>query len=277
MARYEPEEITTSKGTRYRVRWTDTNDRDRERRFPTKKAAQDFKAQVEADKSRGTYQDHSRGRTPFATVAEEWLQSLGDTSERTRNEYRRILTARVLPAFGSRSLASIKRSDADQFWQAMRAEGLRPQTIRRAWHPFQATLAYAVTEEYIARSPARGVKLPKDRGATRYKGRRLPWPDVQALAQAADALPRPALAPPPGLIVRLLATTGLRPAELAGLSIADVTTTDTAALLTVQRTRTLVKALGWVEGDPKTDTSREVVPGLVEVEVAVPHLSPAVW
>ncbi len=120
-----------------------------------------------------------------------------------------------------------------------------------------------MTEEYIARSPAKGVKLPKDKHTERFKGRRLTYPQVERLASASND-------PTNSLIIRLLATTGLRPAELAGLNISDVTTTPEAqaALLTVQRTRTLVKALGWVEGDPKTATSRRTVPLRVPQVVA---------
>ena len=101
------------------------------------------KAKVEADLSRGTYQDDRRGKMPLSEVADEWLASLTQAKPRTVSEYRRLLDSRVLPHFGrNRAVGSLKRSHVAACINALKAEGLRPQTISRAYHPLRAMLNF---------------------------------------------------------------------------------------------------------------------------------------
>jgi len=125
--------ITTRKGTAYRVKWRDLNGAFRERAVYGKREALAFKAQVEADLSRGAYTDDRRGRTPLAEVAEEWLAGLTQAKPRTVAEYRRLLDSRVLPHFGERrAVGSIKRSHVAPYVAALKADGLRaPAAVLR--------------------------------------------------------------------------------------------------------------------------------------------------
>lgn len=68
--------ITTSKGTAYRVRWTDPDDRDREKWLPSAGAARAFANEVETNKNRGVYVDPRPPKLTLEAAAEKWLGSL---------------------------------------------------------------------------------------------------------------------------------------------------------------------------------------------------------
>lgn len=187
--------------------------------------------------------------------------SLTQPKPRTVAEYRRLLTSRVLPHFGDkRTVGSIKRSDVAAYVNALKVDGLRPQTISRAFHPLRASLNYAVEEGYIAKSPASRVRLPDEQTLEmeRYEPRFLTWPEVERVAGECGWVE-----PMYRVIVRFAALTGLRPAEVAGLNVGDIAILGPRGNVTVRRTRTLVRGRSWVTGQPKTAGSRREVPLLV--------------
>jgi len=186
------------------------------------------------------------------------LAGLTQAKPRTVAEYRRLLESRVLPHFGERrAVGSIKRSHVAAYLNALRADGLRPQSISRAFHPLRATLNYAAEEGYIARSPAVKVKLPDEQTCEveTFEPAFLTWPEVERVA-AECAWVEPMY----GLVVRFSAATGLRPAEVAGLNVEDLHILGDRGEVAVRRTRTLTRGRGWVVGQPKTKTSRRSVP-----------------
>ena len=129
------------RGERWVVRWTDPDDRDREKWFPTKTAATAHGVEMESQKGKGTYADPRKGQAPLRQVADEWLNSLTRATPRTRAEYQRLLETRVLPHFGpTRPIATIRRPDVTAYLRALTEEGLRPQTIGNAYAPLRATL-----------------------------------------------------------------------------------------------------------------------------------------
>src|SRR3954453_16664738 len=68
--------VKTPAGT-YRVNWRDPAGRHRARTFRTKKEAQRFAAQVDADAARGTYVDpHAARRGLLREYAAQWLNGL---------------------------------------------------------------------------------------------------------------------------------------------------------------------------------------------------------
>lgn len=258
---------TTRKGTAHPVKWRDPNGAFREEWvYGGINKARARKAQIEADLSRGTYADDRRGKMPLSEVADEWLAALTQAKPRTISEYRRLLDSRVLPYFGrNRAVGSLKRSHVAAYINALKGEGLRPQTISRAYHPLRAMLNYALAEGYISVSPALRVKLPDDQAmeTTAFEPRFLAWPEVERVAAQVEWLH-----PMYGLIVRLTALTGLRAAEVAGLDIGDVSLLGSNGELRVRRTRTLTRGRGWVTSPPKTKRSRREVPILSSELVA---------
>ncbi len=192
------------------------------------------------------------------------MAGLTQAKPRTVAEYRRLLESRVLPHFGERrAVGSIKRSHVAAYVAALKADGLRPQTISRAFHPLRATLYYAAQEGYIAKSPAARVKLPDEQSLDMepFEARFLSWPEVERVADACAWIE-----PMYGVVVRFLALTGLRPAELAGLNVGDVHILGSRGEVSVRRT--LTRGRGWVTGTPKTGRSRREVPLLLPEQVA---------
>jgi hypothetical protein len=60
--------------TRYRVRYRDLSGRERSKTFTRRVEAEQFLAQTEADKVRGTWFDPNRGRRRFGDWAAEWWE-----------------------------------------------------------------------------------------------------------------------------------------------------------------------------------------------------------
>lgn len=248
----------TGKGTAYPVKWRDPDGRHRERWVYGKREAQKVKAGIEADLARGAYHDDRRGKITLAEVTDEWLASLTDAKPRTVAEYGRLLESRVLPHFGpKRMIGSIQRSHVAGYVNALKADGLRPETISRAFHPLRAALNYAAEEGYIAKSPAVRQKLPDDQSLdmVAFEARFLSWPEVERLAAECEWLH-----PMYGLVIRFAALTGLRPAEVAGLDVGDVHILGDRGEVAVRRTRTLTRGRGWVTSTPKTKRSTREVP-----------------
>lgn len=251
--------MATSKGTAYRVRWTDPDDRDREKWLPSAGAARAFANEVETNKNRGVYVDPRPPKLTLRAAAEKWLGSLTKATPRTLREYRRLLETRVYPHFdqGRRPLASIDREAVTGYVFALREAGVRPQTIANAYAPLRATLRHAAAEGLIPKSPAVGVELPdaKTLGVEEFAATYMEWPTVEAVADRAGAR-----APMFGLIIRLTACTGLREAELVGLEVRDVTIRARDGALSVRRTRTpdATAPGGWKVTTTKGRRSREV-------------------
>lgn len=89
---------------------------------------------------------------------------------------------------------------------------LAPNTIRRRVHALSSWFEYLIRQEEISSNPARGLPLPK-------RLRREPrYPIEQEVRQLLEA----AQTPLERVIIWLLATTGLRRAELLGLNLEDL-------------------------------------------------------
>ncbi len=250
----------TRKGTAYPVRWRDPAGRFKEKWVYGKRAAERECSKIEADLARGTYVDDRLGKKPLCDVADEWLASVTNAKPRTRAEYRRLLDTRVLLHFGHRrAIGSLKRSDVAGYVNWLAGEGLRPQTISRAFHPLRALLRYAAQEGNIRTSPAVRVALPDERALEQetFEARYLTWPQVESLAAELGAV-----ASMYATVVRLTALTGLRAGEVAGLNVGDVAILGDRGTLTVLRTRSLTRQRGWVTSVPKSKRSRREVPVL---------------
>lgn len=195
-------------------------------------------------------------------MAEEWLATRTKARPQTVATYRRILEQWVYPEFGARRIAAIKPADVGRFINGLktaetqpphRPHPLRPATIARIVGPLKAVLEHAVHEDYIRKNPADRVALPSedDMGVPEFRGRALAWEEVTAIAEKA-ALREPMF----GLVVRLLALTGLRAAELAGLRIDDYSP-------------------GWLRVDETRTRDREAPEGGAVQRAQVAHLAPS--
>lgn len=95
----------------YRARWRDPDDRDREKRFPTRRKAAEHLALVAADLQRGDYLDPSRGRMLVREVVAEWQAVQVTQRPKTLAGYDAALRTHVLPFLGDRQVASLSPHD----------------------------------------------------------------------------------------------------------------------------------------------------------------------
>ena len=233
--------------TTFVTRWRDPDGKQRKRSFRKKGDADRFAATVEADKLRGQYVDHRAGRVTLADFAEQrWLPSLVHVRPNTLDLYRAHLRNHVLPAFGSRSLASLRRQDCRTFVAALAAK-LAPATVATVYAVLRMVMQTAVDYGLIAANPCAKVPLP------RVEHRVVePLPAESVVALTAAMPPRYAVT------VWLAAGAGLREGEALGL---------TAGRVDFLRRRLHVEEqLQGVNGGPpslaplKTRASRRMVP-----------------
>lgn len=246
---------------RYRVRYRTPDHRQTAKRgFRTKREAETFAAEVEVRKARGEYVDASAGRLTVADAGEAWLNGRA-LSPGTLAAYRSSWKVHVLPRWGSTPLASIRFSEVEA-WVAQLSAVKSPTTVRRAHDILAGILDSAVRDRRISANPARGVTLPRKAARARVY---LNAAEVETLAGAAGEH---------GLIVRLLAYTGIRWGELAGLHVGDVNVL--RSRLVIRRSASLVAGSVQV-GATKTGRVREVpVPPSIMAELsrAIEHRGP---
>lgn len=128
--------------------------------FATRKAAEAYGDEQEADIRRGVWKDPERGNLLFSQWAERWI-SAQDVSDLTMERYRSRLRVHLVPAWGDKALNQIKPSEVET-WAKTLSAGTEP-TVRSQ---LSTMLEDAVYEGLIDFNPA---QKRKRRG--RYKRR----------------------------------------------------------------------------------------------------------
>lgn len=197
---------TTAGQNRYDVR-TRIAGRVITRTFNRRRDAMTFAATTEADKLRGVIVDPRGPRTPFETVSQRWLTA--STAKRASSiaRDRAIIENHLLPVLGSRGIGSITKADVQALvdrWAGTHAAS----TVLRQYSCLRAIFAYAESDDLIARTPCRGIRLP---------GVRL----VERPALTAEQLDNlaAALGPDQSVMMWVGTVLGLRWAEAAGLAV----------------------------------------------------------
>ncbi|MFJ8979702.1 tyrosine-type recombinase/integrase [Streptomyces sp. NPDC102282] len=193
--------------------------RSAEQTYATKTDADVALTQIEADISRGQWEDPDKGAVPFTAYADAWLRDrkLADRS-RERNEA--VIRLHITPMFGSGSLADVTASRVRAWRGKLLAAGVGEPTVVKAYQVLRAIMNTAVDDELIRRNPCR-VK-----GADRYDVPERPVLTVAEVYAAADAI-----APRYRLLVLLAAFTTLRFGELASLRRRDIDTAGRVVLV----------------------------------------------
>ncbi len=209
------------RGSRYVVRFRDQDGKQRSRSYATMNAAKAGHAELRTDVHRGEYRADTK--QTFREYADEWKRTYqGRTGrgirEETLTEYRRDLD-RAIAFLGKHRLASLTTKHVREFEGSLRAEGLKSGTRRRILAPLKACLAQAVEDGDLRTNPTAGVRLVV---ADQSNGEAEP---VKTLTQ--DELNRLVKHVGDGwhgLMVRLMAQTGIRIGEALGLRWQDVDT-----------------------------------------------------
>lgn len=196
--------------TTWLARWRDPDGRQRKRSFARKVDADRFLIGIESSKLTGTYLDPVAGRTTLGDWAAGWMAGRVHLKPKTVASYESLLRTRILPRWGDVALARIGRGEIVSWVADMRARGLSASRTRQSFHLLKSMLDDAVSDGRMARNPALGVELPR---LPQVERRYLTHDQVSALAEACG---------PDGLIVLVLAYTGLRWGELVALRVRRV-------------------------------------------------------
>jgi integrase len=186
--------------------------------FKTKRECQAALNEVLAALRAGTLVKPSK-RTLESFLVGEWLPALRNLRPSTFSNYRTHIRTCVLPALGPIPLQQLSPAHLNALYQALLTEGRRrdgqgmaPKTVQNVYAILHRAFKDAMRWGYVARNVADAVDPPKGLPAERQV-----WTPEQLRAfltyVRADRLYAAWL---------LVATTGLRRAELAGLRWVDV-------------------------------------------------------
>lgn len=231
----------TKNGRRWQVQYTKPDgSRSRKRGFPTKAAAQAWLEDDGHARRDGSWIDPVAGRVTVETVGVRWLAAQTHLKPSTLRVTEQAWRVHVLPRWGPRRVDGIMRSEVQQWVSTMDRAA---STVRRAHACLAQVLDAAVGDQLLAVNPARGVRLPR-----KTRGRHV-YLTMGQVRQLADHCTRH------DEIIWVLATTGLRWGELAGLQVCDV---DLAGRrLHIERAAVAVGSRMEI-GTPKTHERRSV-------------------
>lgn len=204
----------TVEGKRYLVRFRKPdNSQGSKRGFRTKREAELWLAELATSRSRGQYIDPQASRVTVATIGADWLEAKRTSMK--PSSFAPVEAAwrlRVEPKWGKWPIAEIKFTDV-KAWVSALSRDVGPTVSIRTFGVLAGILDDAVHDDRIARNPARAgdVGLPRK---TKKRHAYLSNEQVFALSRAAGGSK--------GLIVLVLAYTGMRWGELTALRVQDI-------------------------------------------------------
>ena len=181
---------------RWQVRYRDPDRKQRARNFDKKADAKRFAASVVTDVARGEYIDPRAGRTSLADFADQWTAARGHRSQATQDLDRSLLDNHILPAFGKRSVSSIRQSEIEGWLSRL---DLSSSTKSKCLQKLSAILEMARGDGAIKSNPADGVDRPTVKSR---EGRALTDDEVVKIIDAAEQVD-PDTAPMVWLMARL--------------------------------------------------------------------------
>lgn len=237
----------------YEARWREPDGRQRKRTFKKKSDAERYLTSIESSLLTGGYVDPSRSKVTVGAYAEQWMAGRTRLKPKTVASYRSLLNNRVLPRWGEVRLDRITYEDVAA-WVSDMAAQVSPSTTRQAYHLLTSMLDEAVKGRRLPSNPAAGVELPR---LPKVHKRYLSHEQVTRLAEecARD-----------GVVVLMLAYTGLRWGELAAIRVGRVS----PGVRRVHIAEAMSEVNGRVLfGPPKTHADRWIaVPGFLRAEIA---------
>jgi integrase len=224
--------------------WLDPDGKEKTKAFATQDAARKYAAKMEADAERGEYVDPKAGREKIATLAAKHvrMRQVGGSSQRV---YESTLNKHVLPAFGERSVKSVRPSEIAD-WLNETMAGYSGSLRSRAYLILRGTFDLAVADGLRRDNPAASdvVKPPKQDESGRE-----PW-DTETIWRVIDAHPAEYRA-----LAIAEAGLGLRRGEACGLGEEDI---DFAAGKVTIRRQLSRQGRQWVFKAPKGGRERVV-------------------
>lgn len=194
--------------------------------------------------------DLKRGKVvigPKQTVKrylEHWLEDSRRLKVRlsTLEQYRSILHAHLIPAFGHLQLQQLSREHIQAFYAKLHDSGMSPKRIKGIHAVLSSALKDAVRDEILTRNVALGVTLPR---LKKYKGPVLTKAEGKRLIAAAQGHRL-------WFFILMGLTTGARGGELMALRWSDFDIENKK--VHIERTVVKVNGVGYVEHEPKTES-----------------------
>lgn len=213
--------------------------------FPTKTEAMEYLSSVQSEIGRHVWIDPSAGRTAFEVVAAHWFVSNPGKRESTLAREEISLRLHIIPTLGQSRLDQVSPFVIQQMVNEW-AQRVSPRSVRRDYDVVRAIFAYAVSNDWLARSPCRNIRLPALGSSRRYD---LTPDDVGRIVEGMADRYRP--------MVWLGALLGLRWSEVIGLRTGRVDLED--GTLTVAESITRGVGGHLVTGPPKSAAGHRTV------------------
>lgn len=191
----------------WQARYYDTEHRQHSKNFPRKIDGRHWLDEHTAARWNGAEVDPRKSRRTVAAEAQAWLDAHQDWKATTRNRNKGVVDNHVLPRWGKAQLGQITTDSVQKWITGMKGS---PGTVRKNAGVLSSILDHAVTMRRLGTNPCRGVILPRQ---VKKPRRYLSDVEVQQLVDAAGDR---------GLIVQVLAYSGLRFGELAALKVGNV-------------------------------------------------------
>lgn len=213
--------------------------------FDTKRAAEQWLVETEAELLRGSWIDPDAGSVTLTEYAERWVKER-DLKARTREEYERHLRLHVTPHLGMRPLNEIT-APRIRDWRAGRlAQGIGKSTVAKTYRILHAIFATAVDDDLIRRNPCR-IK-----GAGQDKAEERPTASLGQVFAIAEAIQ-----PRYRLMILLATFAQLRFGELVALQRSSI---DLEAMeLRVRRATAEMEDGTQIDDDPKSDAGKRPI------------------
>lgn len=228
---------------KWRARYRDDTGREHARHFDRRVDAQRWLDEITADILTGVYVDPRAGKVTFREYALRW-QSTQVHRFNTAHAVDSALRVHAFPAFGDRQLNSIRSSEIQAFVQGLSTR-LAPSSVRTIYQHVRSVFLAAQGDRVIAQSPCAKIRLPRIERAV------IVPLETETVLAITEAMP-----PRWQALVTVMAGTGLRPGEAAGVTL------DRVDFLrrSVRVDRQLLLTRPHTFGPPKTDASYRTVP-----------------
>lgn len=147
------------------VRWREGN-RQRSRNFPDttagRKDARAFDRELDRLRRLGELaHELERRRVTVEDLVADWFTRRTDVAPSTMEDYARHFDLRILPAFGTRTAASLQPGDIERWIADMTLAGDGRQTILKAITALSSVLSLAVRDGLIPVNPVAAAKKPR--------------------------------------------------------------------------------------------------------------------
>ncbi|MBB5154027.1 site-specific integrase [Saccharopolyspora phatthalungensis] len=233
---------------KWRANWRDPEGKQRAKTFRTKREASAFLAQIETQKTQGSYVSPHAGRLLFGDHAQRWMRTW-NTEITTAARDGSVMRNHVLPQWAAWQLSKIDHM-AVQEWITQLCEKHSRALVVECYRLTSGVLKSAVRNRLIPFNPAEEVRIPRKRKRD----------TDERIISRADVRSRllPAVPQFYRAVVATAAGAGLRWGEVAGLC-SDALDLDNGTLRVI---RTVVEVGGHTSFKPfpKSSAGRRTVP-----------------